>query len=85
MTYSTCTISKLENEEMVRHILDNYPMMELLPIEGICGQAGLPGAGLSDSERGKVRRFDPHDEHSDTMGFFLALFRKKQLQEGWKS
>jgi 16S rRNA C967 or C1407 C5-methylase (RsmB/RsmF family) len=76
MTYSTCTIHMLENESMVRHILDTYPCLELLPIGDNIGLAGLPGAGLNEKERGYVRRFDPSDEQADTMGFFLAKFRK---------
>lgn len=78
MTYSTCTINSAENEVMVHHILDVYPCMELFPINCTLGRPGLPGFGLRDEERDKVRRFDPHDEEADTMGFFVALFRKKR-------
>jgi 16S rRNA C967 or C1407 C5-methylase (RsmB/RsmF family) len=77
MTYSTCTINSEENEQMVRHILEDYPVMKLLPIRTNIGQAGLAGFGLSDDERNKVRRFDPHNIEADTMGFFVALFQKK--------
>jgi 16S rRNA C967 or C1407 C5-methylase (RsmB/RsmF family) len=79
MTYSTCTINSEENEQMVRHILQDYPMMKLQPINANIGQAGLAGAGLSDDDRNKVRRFDPHNIEADTMGFFLALFQKKEI------
>lgn len=78
MTYSTCTMNASENEAMVRHILDNYPCMKLLPIRSKLGQPGLAGYGLDKEERDKVRRFDPHDEEADTMGFFVALFKKTQ-------
>eukprot|EP00934_Nitzschia_sp_Nitz4_P003932 Nitzschia sp. Nitz4//scaffold70_size99833//65652//67279//NITZ4_004601-RA/size99833-snap-gene-0.149-mRNA-1//-1//CDS//3329557153//3922//frame0 len=79
MTYSTCTISILENERMIRHILNQYPCMELVEMDPcIGGQPGLPNVGLSDTERVKVRRFDPHNEEEDTMGFFLALLRKRK-------
>lgn len=103
MTYSTCTINASENEGMVRHILDHYPCMELLPIQRTAmatttttttthndslsaesllpGRPGLSGQGLDDTERMKVRRFDPHCTDADTMGFFVALFRKKTQQE----
>jgi 16S rRNA C967 or C1407 C5-methylase (RsmB/RsmF family) len=77
MTYSTCTFNAGENELMVRHILDHYPSLELWPIEINHGQAGLKGHGLDEGERCKVRRFDPHDEQADTMGFFVALFRRR--------
>jgi 16S rRNA C967 or C1407 C5-methylase (RsmB/RsmF family) len=78
LTYSTCTINSEENEQMVRHILQDYPVMNLLPIRTNIGQAGLAGCGLSDDERSKVRRFDPHFIEADTMGFFIALFQRKE-------
>ena len=63
---------------MVRHILDTYPEIELLPIGVDLGLPGLPGLGLSDAECERVRRFDPADSSSDTMGFFVAKFRKRK-------
>ena len=82
MTYSTCTINGSENEGMVSHILQEYPTMELVPIElplswrqNNVGLSGLDGFGLSTKERNNVCRFDPSDA-ADTMGFFVALFRK---------
>ncbi len=82
MTYSTCTINGDENEGMVNHILREYPCMELLPIdlppswrEKELGLPGLEGFGLSPKERTCVCRFDPSSA-GDTMGFFVALFRK---------
>jgi 16S rRNA C967 or C1407 C5-methylase (RsmB/RsmF family) len=75
LAYSTCTINACENEQMVRHILDVYPCMILLPIDADIGTPGLPGMGLSDSERCMVKRFDP-SHISDTMGFFVAKFKK---------
>jgi 16S rRNA C967 or C1407 C5-methylase (RsmB/RsmF family) len=77
LTYSTCTINAEENEAMVHHILTDYPSMSLVPIPVDMGQAGLPGFGLNDDERGKVRRFDPHNEEDDAIGFFVALFQRK--------
>ena len=83
MTYSTCTINADENEGMVSHILNEYPCMELLPIhipfswrEKQLGLPGLDGFGLSANERECVCRFDPSST-GDTMGFFVALFRKR--------
>lgn len=79
LTYSTCTIHVLENEDMVRYILDEYiSQMELIPIEIPYGLPGLPGVGLTDEQRNYVRRFDPSDIQLDTMGFFIAKFRKKK-------
>ncbi len=83
MTYSTCTINGDENEGMVRHILSEYPCMELLPInvpsswrEKRLGSPGLEGFGLSPEERNCLCRFDPSSA-GDTMGFFVTLFRKR--------
>jgi methyltransferase NSUN6 len=77
LTYSTCTIHVNENEAMVKHILDSYTQMELDPIDIICGLPGLPGFGLTDEQCRVVRRFDPSDTSSDTIGFFVAKFRKR--------
>ena len=75
MTYSTCSISVLENEGIVRWVIDNFPFMKLIPIDIQIGQPGLDNAGLSPSERMMVRRFDPNTV-IDTMGFFVAKFQK---------
>lgn len=82
MTYSTCTMNSSENEKIVRHILTNYPSMELIPL-GVAegpgrnfGRPGLQGVGLTEEQRWMVRRFDPADEDQDTMGFFVARLRK---------
>lgn len=79
MTYSTCTIHSVENEQIVRYILDEYSdQMELIPIDIPLGQPGLQGCGLNDSQRYYVRRFDPTDSATDTIGFFLAKFQKRK-------
>lgn len=80
MTYSTCTFLADENERMVRYILDHHPNLKLEPVlpettESI-GGPGLPGMGLDEIERMLVRRFDPLPELGDTIGFFVAKFRK---------
>lgn len=79
MTYSTCTIHVSENEGMIRHILDEYPVMQLVDAGIDIGQSGLPGVGLNDMECRLVRRFDPSDEEADTMGFFVAKFIKREV------
>mmetsp|Transcript_17380 Transcript_17380/g.36703 ORF Transcript_17380/g.36703 Transcript_17380/m.36703 type:complete len:552 (+) Transcript_17380:218-1873(+) len=77
MTYSTCTINTAENEEMVKFILSEFPCMKLVPISPeLPGCAGLPGVGLTDQQRGMVKRFDPSGE-ADTMGLFAAKFSKQ--------
>ena len=80
MTYSTCTFLADENERMVRYILDEFPNLELQPVlRGFpesTGRPGLAGMGLNEGERNFVRRFDPIPEMGDTIGFFVAKFRK---------
>ena len=84
LTYSTCTINSGENEGMVRYILDEYShCMELLPIVtstagplALLGGSGLPLQGLDPAHCALVRRFDPANTVEDTMGFFIAKFRK---------
>ena len=67
MTYSTCTINIAENECMVKHVLDTYSDCMMLVDVGISvGNYGLENSGLSDKERGMVRRFDPCLENSVT-------------------
>ena len=82
MTYSTCTMSSAENEGVVAQLLVDHPSMELVALPGPApvhlGKPGLAGCGLSERERMLVRRFDPGDASSqDTMGFFIALLRKR--------
>eukprot|EP00985_Skeletonema_marinoi_P026808 scaffold21131_cov194-Skeletonema_marinoi.AAC.4 len=75
MTYSTCTINTLENEENVKFILKEFPCMRLESLSHLPGLPGLPDKGLTEEECQMVRRFDPTDT-IDTMGFFLAGFQK---------
>jgi len=79
MTYSTCTITTMENEGMIRHVLDEYgSQIELVDVGISLGGPGMGGAGLDEEQRKKVRRFDPSDdEGEDTIGFFIAKFRKR--------
>jgi len=76
MTYSTCTINTLENEENVKFILEEFPCMRLESLSHLPGLPGLPDKGLTEEQCHKVRRFDPTDTTIDTMGFFLAKFQK---------
>ena len=92
MTYSTCTVTADENERIVSYVVERYgTMMELLPVpyqEHNIGGPGLAGCGLTEDQRHKVRRFDPskalssfenESPYSDTMGFFVAFFRKNGI------
>ena len=48
------------------------------------GLPGLEGMGLTDDERRMVLRFDPStkDPANDTIGFFVAKFRKRLPETG---
>lgn len=76
MAYSTCTINVLENEEMVKFILEEFPCMRLESLSHLPGSPGLLDKGLTGLECQMVRRFDPTDTSIDTMGFFVAKFQK---------
>ena len=71
LLYSTCTFSVLENEEMVRWVLEEFQEMELvkLPLASF-GEGAKPGIGLE----GCVRLF-PHLVKGE--GHFAGLLRKK--------
>jgi 16S rRNA C967 or C1407 C5-methylase (RsmB/RsmF family) len=90
MTYSTCTMNSTENESMVNFILQEYPWMELIPLGveesmgGCFGRPGWQGFGLNEEHRLLVRRFDPGDIEQDTMGFFVARFRKRSTVTGYE-
>ena len=67
LLYSTCTVSRCEDEEIICHILENHQEMELirLPLfEGASGGIGLDGC---------IRLF-PHKIKGE--GHFISLLRK---------
>ncbi|MGN0371374.1 MAG: RsmB/NOP family class I SAM-dependent RNA methyltransferase [Enterocloster sp.] len=74
LLYSTCTFSKYEDEESVKHILDNDSQMELVPLDPASVPGSSEGIGLS----GCMRLF-PHKVQGE--GHFLALMRKKKTQK----
>lgn len=76
MVYSTCTFSKLEDEETIKYLLDNRPCMHILPIKdyegfshGICSDEENDRYGLRDA----VRIF-PHRMEGE--GHFVVLLEK---------
>lgn len=83
LVYSTCTFVAEENENMVEWALERFP--DTLELSQVCpaemGQPGLETTTLPASQRCKVQRFfrvPPGDDpQSDTIGFFVAKFRKK--------
>lgn len=71
MLYSTCTFSKKEDEENVAYILENYPSMELIPIDKEQFKGLSNGFGYCETGR-----LFPHRIQGE--GHFLALFHKKE-------
>ncbi|XP_068223597.1 tRNA (cytosine(72)-C(5))-methyltransferase NSUN6 isoform X2 [Palaemon carinicauda] len=88
LVYSTCTIVPEENEKMVGWVLDRFKDIELIDCQPKIGQPGLIGCGLDSDQCRKVQRFgflvnegEPtsssfNDHDRDTIGFFIASFRK---------
>lgn len=71
LLYSTCTFSKLEDEDNVSFLLETHPEMELVPLEHSAVEGSVPGVGLY----GCMRLF-PHRIKGE--GHFLALLKKKE-------
>jgi 16S rRNA (cytosine967-C5)-methyltransferase len=67
LVYSTCTVSKKENEGTVEAFLASHPEMKLVPINH------LPKQLLEAQHEGMLQVF-PQDFGSD--GFFVAAFEK---------
>eukprot|EP01063_Lacrimia_lanifica_P041832 TRINITY_DN9838_c0_g2_i1.p1 TRINITY_DN9838_c0_g2~~TRINITY_DN9838_c0_g2_i1.p1 ORF type:complete len:440 (+),score=135.29 TRINITY_DN9838_c0_g2_i1:73-1392(+) len=83
ISYSTCTISPLENEGNVAWFLEEY--RDCVTLEAPddrtrkyyeLAQPGLPNVGLPADILPHVIRFTPTDSASPYTGFFVALFRK---------
>jgi NOL1/NOP2/sun family putative RNA methylase len=76
MLYSTCTFSRLEDEESVLHLLKNRPEMHLLDIKPYSGFSHGFADTQEEKELGieKTVRIFPHKMPAE--GHFLALFEK---------
>jgi len=76
LVYSTCSFNPMENEHMVRWMVDKQ-RLKLVAATPKYGGNGLVGAGmLTRDESPLVQRFCPSDVERDTMGFFIAKFEK---------
>ena len=64
--YSTCTITKRENEDVVQAFLKANDAFELIPIE-------LPNSEMTINESGTLSIY-PHQYGTD--GFYIAKMRK---------
>jgi len=87
-------VSPQEDEGQVRYALATFPCLELIDAGGPfrVGDEGLPNdgnrigksvfgslGGLSECERAKVQRFNScADPGADSVGFFVAKFRKTE-------
>jgi 16S rRNA C967 or C1407 C5-methylase (RsmB/RsmF family) len=85
LSLPNCTeLAAGENEENVRYVLDKFPEMQLVQQPVVLGGPGLVGPDwLTAAEAALVQRFDPAAGGSsggtdDTIGFFIAKFRKTQ-------
>lgn len=88
LVYSTCTLPKQENEMMVVRVLEVFPQMRLVATEPLLGGPGVKVDGLSDGNCKMVQRFlsgsileVEETFNSDTIGFFIAKFRKLKEYE----
>uniref|UniRef100_A0A0B6ZLH7 SAM-dependent MTase RsmB/NOP-type domain-containing protein n=2 Tax=Arion vulgaris TaxID=1028688 RepID=A0A0B6ZLH7_9EUPU len=83
LVYSTCTITREENEDQVSKLLAKCPCIELVSTPFKLGGDGLQGSNLTEEQRSMVQRFDPTSTklkdiyNVDTIGFFIAKFVKK--------
>ncbi|RIA93621.1 S-adenosyl-L-methionine-dependent methyltransferase [Glomus cerebriforme] len=77
LVYSTCTFNPAENEQIISWALKNFPDLSLIEPEIKLGDPGLKDAGLNESQRFMVQRFDPGIKSGyDTIGFFIAKLKK---------
>lgn len=75
LVYSTCTFAPCENEGVTEWVLENYPDVELVPInvKGVSDAKGEYSKSTADLSGAK--RIFPHKSRGE--GHFAALFRKK--------
>lgn len=73
LLYSTCTVDRLENEDMVSYIIEKYPF-EAESMDGYVPEA-LAGEG---AKKGQLQLFCGE---KDTDGFFMARLRRKDTDD----
>lgn len=76
MLYSTCTFDSRENEQVIEHLLKEYPEFHVVPMNGYEGFCqGMPE--FTDSKRDEISntvRIFPHKMRGE--GHYLALLQK---------
>ncbi len=77
LMYSTCTINKFENEDMVKWITDNFPF-ETVSIDTDC----MPGI-IREEKRESLKKgyIQLLPQEFGTDGFFMAKFVRKNSKE----
>ncbi len=81
MLYSTCTFDERENEQVIAHLLEAYPVFQILPIAPYEGfSAGIPkrAPGGLEELKNTVRIF-PHKMKGE--GHYVALLQKGSKEE----
>lgn len=73
LLYSTCTFSPEENEQVIAGFLEEFPDMELCPVEPYEGFA--PGISVGGRDLSACVHIFPHRMEGE--GHFLALMRKR--------
>ncbi|WP_027437508.1 RsmF rRNA methyltransferase first C-terminal domain-containing protein [Lachnospira multipara] len=77
MLYSTCTFSKLEDEETIMHLLNNrddFELVDIKPYEGFSHGFEI-SSEAKDKNINKTVRIFPHKMKGE--GHYVALLRKK--------
>ncbi|XP_044754088.1 tRNA (cytosine(72)-C(5))-methyltransferase NSUN6 [Coccinella septempunctata] len=77
LVYSTCTITLSENEGIVAWALRKFDL-ELVQPKVHIGSPGFEGTSLTKEQLHLVQRFGP-ETGIDSIGFFIACFRKKLI------
>lgn len=77
LLYSTCTFDRRENEDIIAHLLEEYPEFRIMDMESYEGfTPGLSEEAADGEERHleKTVRIFPHKMHGE--GHYLALVKK---------
>lgn len=74
LVYSTCTFAPCENEEVAAWVLEEFPDVELVPIEAAGVSDGCNDWAESDFDSRGTKRIFPHRSKGE--GHFAALFKK---------
>ncbi|MDR2464719.1 MAG: RsmF rRNA methyltransferase first C-terminal domain-containing protein, partial [Streptococcaceae bacterium] len=76
LTYSTCTFSPEENEQVIAWFIETYPEFEILPIKKEAYMSdGVPEWGNKEVSLANCVRLFPHKMRGE--GHFIAKLRKR--------